>query len=286
MGLDLGQARRQAKELLHAAKSGDSAALARFRSDRPPCLADAQAAVARELGFRSWAAFRAARFKSERNQQLLAVPIGSRGVRQGTALHYAALWGRSGTLAHLLARGADVSARAEPPDSPGPKQWSALDWAAWGSQHAVDASSRSSAYRECAAMLLEAGAVITERAPVAHLIDEIRESGRAYVPGRPIRVRVRVRGTRVDVDDMGGAVAAGGMPTGWREAAERVVTDLGWNMRRNGVVFMQAPHGRKLAWIIECTAQASAAVFDALLMLSAEAQPEPRRARRRPLPPR
>jgi len=55
---------------------------------------------------------------------------------------------------------------------------------------------------------------------------------------------------------------------------------------RNGVVFMQAPHGRKLAWIIERTAQASAAVFDAILMLSAEAQPEPRRARRRPLPPR
>jgi len=49
---------------------------------------------------------------------------------------------------------------------------------------------------------------------------------------------------------------------------------------------MQAPHGRKLAWIIERTAQASAAVFDAILMLSAEAQPEPRRARRRPLPPR
>jgi hypothetical protein len=41
-------------------------------------------------------------------------------------------------------------------------------------------------------MLLEAGAVITERAPIAHLIDEIRESGRAYVPGSPIRVRARV----------------------------------------------------------------------------------------------
>ena len=56
MGLDLVQARRQAKELLRAAKSGDSEALSRFRADRPPRLADAQAAVARKLGFRSWPA--------------------------------------------------------------------------------------------------------------------------------------------------------------------------------------------------------------------------------------
>ena len=56
MGLDLGQARTQAKELLRAAQTGDIQALSRFRADRSPRLADAQAAVARDLGFRSWPA--------------------------------------------------------------------------------------------------------------------------------------------------------------------------------------------------------------------------------------
>jgi hypothetical protein len=54
MGLDLDQARKQAKELVRAMRSGDVQALSRFRADRPPRLADAQAAVARDLGFRSW----------------------------------------------------------------------------------------------------------------------------------------------------------------------------------------------------------------------------------------
>lgn len=396
MGLDLGQARRQAKELLRAARCGDVQALSRFRVDRPPCLADAQADVARGLGFRSWPALvrgllqtavedgdverlralladgasvrasdlllyarapevtallieggarldvrdgdgltpysRAARFKSEANLRLLAeaggaaeldpppewvgavvrgdldrahrvkhahpdlalrradceqlprwasagddhvvarlldagVPIESRGQREGTALHYAALWGRSITLGQLLARGANVSARAQPPDQPGEQAWTALDWASWGSQHATAASDRHLAYRHCAAALLEAGAAITEQAPIAHLIDEIRDSGLEYAPGNPIRVRVRLRGARVDVDDMGGAVAASGTPAGWREAAEAAVAELGWNVRRNGVVFMQAPRGRRLAWIIDRTAQASAAVCDTILQL-------------------
>ncbi|MET1001003.1 MAG: class I SAM-dependent methyltransferase [Acidimicrobiia bacterium] len=49
--LNLEQARRQAKELLAAAHAGDPAALARVRR---PQLADAQYAVAKELGFASW----------------------------------------------------------------------------------------------------------------------------------------------------------------------------------------------------------------------------------------
>ncbi|MFI5038873.1 MAG: hypothetical protein ACHQCG_02935 [Solirubrobacterales bacterium] len=53
MDLDLDQARRQAKEPLRAARSGDAQARARLRSDRTPRLADAQAAVARELGYSS-----------------------------------------------------------------------------------------------------------------------------------------------------------------------------------------------------------------------------------------
>lgn len=54
--IDVERARREAKALLRAARAGDPSALARLRSDREPCLADAQHAVARGLGERSWPA--------------------------------------------------------------------------------------------------------------------------------------------------------------------------------------------------------------------------------------
>jgi ankyrin repeat protein len=54
---DLDQARRRAKELLHAAKRGDAAALARLAAvSAPLTLAGAQLALAREFGQSSWAA--------------------------------------------------------------------------------------------------------------------------------------------------------------------------------------------------------------------------------------
>jgi hypothetical protein len=56
MELDLDQARRRAKELLRAARARSPEALARFRDDRAPRLADAQRAVATDLGFASWPA--------------------------------------------------------------------------------------------------------------------------------------------------------------------------------------------------------------------------------------
>src|SRR5436305_12027872 len=108
MKLNLDQARRQAKELLSAARAGDADALARMRSDRALRLADAQRAVARELGFRSWPA----------------------------------LVARGDARADIAARG---NARAE------------------------------------------------------HLHD----TGLDYLPGRPIRVPVRRRNHRYDIDDMG-----------------------------------------------------------------------------------
>jgi uncharacterized protein len=52
---DLGQLRRQAKELLRAARNGDPDALARIRAVSPTViLASAQLAVARGYGFASW----------------------------------------------------------------------------------------------------------------------------------------------------------------------------------------------------------------------------------------
>lgn len=56
--IDFEQARKRAKELLRRASAGDEEALRRLRSDRAPRLADAQHAVARELGFASWSALK------------------------------------------------------------------------------------------------------------------------------------------------------------------------------------------------------------------------------------
>jgi GNAT superfamily N-acetyltransferase len=52
--IDVDRARREAKALLASARRGDPTAFARLRDDRPPTLADAQHAVARLHGFRSW----------------------------------------------------------------------------------------------------------------------------------------------------------------------------------------------------------------------------------------
>lgn len=161
MELDLDQARRRAKELLRAARDGDPRARARMRDDRTPRLADAQRAVAADLGFPSWPAL-------------------------------------------------------------------------------VEAAESSG---------------------------DVRETGLSYVPGRPVRVSVRRRGIRYDIDDMGGAIAVAGRPPGWRAVAERTVAALGWNVNREGVVFVQAVEGRDMDGLVRRTGEASAAVLDALLEL-------------------
>jgi hypothetical protein len=95
----------------------------------------------------------------------------------------------------------------------------------------------------------------------------VHETGRFYVPGRPVRVSVRRRGIRYDIDDMCGAVAICGRPPGWLGAAERVVRALGWNINREGVVFVQAVEGRDIDALVRGTAEASVAVLDAVLEL-------------------
>jgi hypothetical protein len=169
MELDLDQARRRARELLRAARAGDPAARARMRGDRTPRLADAQRAVAADLGFPSWPA-------------LVGHVEASRG------------------------------------------------------EHA-------------------------ERRAI------VRETGLSYMPGRPIRVSVRRRGNRYHIDDMGAAVAIAGRPAGWLEAAERAVGELGWNVNRAGVVFVQAAVGRDIDALVRRTGEASAAVLEAVLAL-------------------
>jgi hypothetical protein len=98
MELDLDQARRRAKELLRAARAGDPDALARMRDDRAPRLADAQRAVAADLGFRSWPA-------------LVAQVDASRGDREQrrARLVAAALGGRDDVVERLLAHDPELA---------------------------------------------------------------------------------------------------------------------------------------------------------------------------------
>jgi len=82
---DLGHLRRQARDLLRAARSGDSAAAGRVAavSDRTT-LAAAQLAVAREYGFASWARLKTAVDARTRDLAGLAGAFCAASIRQGT----------------------------------------------------------------------------------------------------------------------------------------------------------------------------------------------------------
>jgi hypothetical protein len=154
MQVDLEQARRRAKELLRAARAGEIT----LRDDRAPRLADAQRAVARELGHRSWASLIAA------------------------------------------------------------------------------APSRS---------------------------ERVVEPGPEHVRGAPVRVRIRHRDRRYDIDDAGEAVRRAGRPPGWLDAARRAAEPI--NINRAGVVFVQAVEGRDIDALARLVADRSIAVHDTLL---------------------
>jgi ankyrin repeat protein len=86
------------------------------------------------------------------------MPLDARGVDDGTALHYAGLWGRPSTVALLIARGAEVDLIGGPREFPG----TALDWTAWGSRALPDAADRLDGYLESARLLVDAGARVTQ----------------------------------------------------------------------------------------------------------------------------
>ncbi|WP_028059621.1 GNAT family N-acetyltransferase [Candidatus Solirubrobacter pratensis] len=108
--IDLERARRDAKALLRAARAGE----ARLRADREPVLADAQRAVAKELGFPSWPAM----VRAVAGERLLAAARDGRaddvhrllmegapanyGGPDGTALHVAASHGRADVVSVLV----------------------------------------------------------------------------------------------------------------------------------------------------------------------------------------
>jgi ankyrin repeat protein len=86
------------------------------------------------------------------------IPLDARGVDDGTALHYAGLWGRPSTVALLIARGAEIDLIGGPREAPG----TALDWTAWGSRALPDAAERLDGYLEAVRLLVEAGARVTQ----------------------------------------------------------------------------------------------------------------------------
>jgi hypothetical protein len=91
------------------------------------------------------------------------------------------------------------------------------------------------------------------------------ESDLVYGPERPVRIHVRKRSHRYDLDDAGQAVALAGRRRGWLAVADAIVAETGLNVNRAGVVFVSAVEGRDLAALAVKVAEASRAVFAELL---------------------
>jgi hypothetical protein len=93
-------------------------------------------------------------------------------------------------------------------------------------------------------------------------------TGGSYTEGEPVRIFVRKRGRRYDLDDRGAAARLAGRPRGWLEVAERAVAEEGFNVNRAGVVFVPVVEGRDLAELALRLGRASRAVYDELLELA------------------
>ena len=92
-----------------------------------------------------------------------------------------------------------------------------------------------------------------------------------YADGERVRIVVRKRGWRYDLDDRGDAVAkatALGAPRDWLEVAEAIVAEEGFNVNRSGVVFVPAVEGRDIARLAFRLSDCAYAVHAALLELA------------------
>ena len=92
--------------------------------------------------------------------------------------------------------------------------------------------------------------------------------GPRYGDGDPVRVRVRKRDRRYDVDDDGEAVRSAERPVGWYATAEEVVRDDALNVNRRGVVFVPVVEGRDVAALALRVAETSARLYGELLELA------------------
>ena len=98
--------------------------------------------------------------------------------------------------------------------------------------------------------------------------ERVVEPGPAYSDAEPVRIRIRKRGHRYDIDDHGAAWAkAGASGRTALEAAEHVVAQEGFNVNRSGVVFVPAVEGRDIDALATRLAHCSLAVYSELLEL-------------------
>src|SRR5690242_16205072 len=217
------------------------------------------------------------------------LPLDARGIDEGTALHYAGMWGRGSTVGVLLELGADPHVHAFRGTTP-------LGWTAWGSRALPGAEERMDGYLEAARRLVDAGAHVTQgmvdqaadelsvlleqalaASPESQLAEALEswdergeidlDTGLTYAPGQPVRVRVRKRERRYDIDDGGRAVSAAGKPSGWFARAQEVVAEHALNVNRGGSVFVPAVEGRDIHALVAKVAETSVAVHAALLEL-------------------
>ena len=174
-------------------------------------------------------------------ERLLAagVPLHARGIDEGTALHYAGMWGRGSAVELLLARGAEPNLMAGPPEHPS----NALGWTAWDSRALDGEGDRVEGYVAAARALLAAGATVgpgmAEIASddVAVLLEDVEPlNERVYETG-PVLVRVRCRGGRCEIDDRDWAVGGGRASAGLarRRGAHRRGCRLERRAHRHGL---------------------------------------------------
>jgi len=98
--------------------------------------------------------------------------------------------------------------------------------------------------------------------------ERVVEPGAAYDGTERVRVRVRTRGRRIDLDDGGRAFEkAAVFGREWLAVAERVVAAEGFNVNRRGVVFVPLVEGRDVDEVAGRLAATSASVYAALLEL-------------------
>jgi ankyrin repeat protein len=197
----------------------------------------------------------------------IGIPLHARGIDEGTALHYAGMWGRGDTVRLLLARGAEPNLMAGPPEHPG----NALGWTAWGSRNLDPEGERVEGYVAAAQALIAAGASVSPGMAdvaaddVAVLLEEVEPRDERLYEVGPVLVRVRCRGGRCEIDDRGWALEAAGRPPNWRERAERAAASLGWSVSRSGRVLVGVAADRDIDDLVRRTADAALAVRDELL---------------------
>jgi hypothetical protein len=98
-------------------------------------------------------------------------------------------------------------------------------------------------------------------------VEELVETELRYLPDAPVRVLIRKRGAKYDIDDRGEAVRLAGKAPGWLEVAQQVVAEDALNVNRAGVVFVSTFREEWVEPLARRIGASSKAVYDALFEL-------------------